>query len=135
MEFVGAHIKDVRNTDQGSLWFSSIFVLVIFTCKRSKKKKNTNVCPELDTLILIQNTVVLCIDQLTSNMFVILNSFRAALKLITTKKGAPRTALYDVCKKKQWPLPEFETTEKKSRLVIVQQQIMLYLTIQLYFVL
>ncbi|KAL8107399.1 endoribonuclease Dicer homolog 3-like [Apium graveolens] len=42
-----------------------------------------------------------------------------AIKLITTKKGAPRVALYDVCKKKQWPLPEFETTEKKSRSPIV----------------
>ncbi|KAK1367977.1 endoribonuclease Dicer-like [Heracleum sosnowskyi] len=42
-----------------------------------------------------------------------------ALKSINTKKGGPRVALYDVCKKKQWPLPEFETTEKKSRSPIV----------------
>jgi hypothetical protein len=32
------------------------------------------------------------------------------------KKGGPRTALYDLCKKVQWPMPTFDTTETKSRL-------------------
>lgn len=38
-----------------------------------------------------------------------------ALKPINKNKGGPRTALYDVCKRKQWPLPKFEPTEEKSR--------------------
>ncbi|XP_011019322.1 PREDICTED: endoribonuclease Dicer homolog 3 [Populus euphratica] len=31
------------------------------------------------------------------------------------KKGGPRSALYDLCKKVQWPMPTFDTTETKSR--------------------
>ncbi|KAL3633444.1 Dicer dimerization domain [Castilleja foliolosa] len=34
---------------------------------------------------------------------------------IEMKKGGPRTGLYAVCKKLQWPMPSFETTEQKSR--------------------
>ncbi|KAI5586099.1 hypothetical protein BDE02_06G190200 [Populus trichocarpa] len=34
------------------------------------------------------------------------------------KKGGPRTALYDLCKKVQWPMPTFDTTETKSRTAI-----------------
>ncbi|XP_063947004.1 endoribonuclease Dicer homolog 3a-like isoform X1 [Daucus carota subsp. sativus] len=37
------------------------------------------------------------------------------LESIRMTKGGPRNALYDVCKKQQWPLPKFTTTEKKSR--------------------
>ncbi|KAK9273818.1 hypothetical protein L1049_018629 [Liquidambar formosana] len=34
---------------------------------------------------------------------------------INMKKGGPRTCLYDLCKKSQWPMPEFESTEEKLR--------------------
>ncbi|GFP81473.1 endoribonuclease dicer homolog 3 [Phtheirospermum japonicum] len=34
---------------------------------------------------------------------------------IEMKKGGPRTVLYALCKKLQWPMPSFETTEQKSR--------------------
>ncbi|PRQ25534.1 putative ribonuclease III post-transcriptional gene silencing PAZ-Argonaute family [Rosa chinensis] len=34
---------------------------------------------------------------------------------IDTKKGEPRKSLFDLCKKLQWPMPAFTTTEQKSR--------------------
>ncbi|KAK6129787.1 hypothetical protein DH2020_036494 [Rehmannia glutinosa] len=34
---------------------------------------------------------------------------------IDMKKGGPRTSLYALCKKLQWPMPAFETIEQKSR--------------------
>ncbi|KAF3446126.1 hypothetical protein FNV43_RR11305 [Rhamnella rubrinervis] len=38
-----------------------------------------------------------------------------AIAAVNMKKGGPRTSLYDVCKKLQWPRPTFETVETKSR--------------------
>lgn len=37
--------------------------------------------------------------------------------LLTVKmqKGGPRTALYELCKKSQWPMPSFVSTEQKPR--------------------
>ncbi|XP_052209161.1 endoribonuclease Dicer homolog 3a isoform X2 [Diospyros lotus] len=40
------------------------------------------------------------------------------LASIDMKKGGPRTSLYSLCKKLQWPMPTFETTENKSRTLI-----------------
>ncbi|CAK9137650.1 unnamed protein product [Ilex paraguariensis] len=37
------------------------------------------------------------------------------LPSINMKKGGPRTSLYDLCKRLQWPMPTFESTEHKSR--------------------
>ncbi|CAL5419477.1 unnamed protein product [Camellia sinensis] len=37
------------------------------------------------------------------------------LSSINMKKGGPRTALYDLCKRLQWPMPTFKSTENKSR--------------------
>ncbi|XP_058760418.1 endoribonuclease Dicer homolog 3a-like [Vicia villosa] len=34
---------------------------------------------------------------------------------INMKKGGPRSLLYDLCKRKQWPLPSFDSTEYKDR--------------------
>ncbi|PIN18424.1 hypothetical protein CDL12_08924 [Handroanthus impetiginosus] len=34
------------------------------------------------------------------------------------KKGGPRTSLYALCKKLQWPMPTFNTMEQKSRTLI-----------------
>lgn len=34
---------------------------------------------------------------------------------INTQKGGPRTSLYDLCKRLQWPMPSFETTEHKLK--------------------
>ncbi|OIW14956.1 hypothetical protein TanjilG_30675 [Lupinus angustifolius] len=34
---------------------------------------------------------------------------------INMKKGGPRSALYELCKRLQWPLPEFDSTEYKDR--------------------
>ncbi|XP_047170030.1 endoribonuclease Dicer homolog 3a isoform X2 [Vigna umbellata] len=34
---------------------------------------------------------------------------------IKTKKGGPRTTLFEVCKKLQWPVPAFASTEYKDR--------------------
>ncbi|XP_057957753.1 endoribonuclease Dicer homolog 3a [Malania oleifera] len=34
---------------------------------------------------------------------------------IKMQKGGPRTSLYDLCKKQQWPLPSFKSIEHKSR--------------------
>ncbi|MED6203666.1 helicase [Stylosanthes scabra] len=34
---------------------------------------------------------------------------------INMKKGGPRTTLYELCKRLQWPLPEFDATEYKDR--------------------
>ncbi|XP_050268142.1 endoribonuclease Dicer homolog 3a isoform X1 [Quercus robur] len=34
---------------------------------------------------------------------------------INTKKGGPRTTLFELCKKVQWPMPTFNSTENKSR--------------------
>ncbi|CAK7352744.1 unnamed protein product [Dovyalis caffra] len=40
------------------------------------------------------------------------------IESISMQKGGPRTALYDLCKKVQWPMPTFDTTETKSRTAI-----------------
>ncbi|KAL7001837.1 helicase [Sarracenia purpurea var. burkii] len=37
------------------------------------------------------------------------------LSSINMKKGGPRTSLYVLCKKLQWPMPTFNPTEEKSR--------------------
>ncbi|KAK9055311.1 hypothetical protein SSX86_026393 [Deinandra increscens subsp. villosa] len=37
------------------------------------------------------------------------------LKSIDTKKGEPRTSLYELCKKMQWPVPTFNSSEQKSK--------------------
>ncbi|KAF5179568.1 Endoribonuclease dicer-like protein [Thalictrum thalictroides] len=34
---------------------------------------------------------------------------------ITKKKGGPRSTLYDLCKRMQWPMPTFNSTEQQSR--------------------
>ncbi|KAI4379952.1 hypothetical protein MLD38_006189 [Melastoma candidum] len=34
---------------------------------------------------------------------------------INMKKGGPRMSLFELCKKLQWPMPEFETSEEKSK--------------------
>jgi len=36
---------------------------------------------------------------------------------VMMKKGGPRTALYELCQKSQWPLPRFESVEQKIRWV------------------
>uniref|UniRef100_A0A3N7G640 Uncharacterized protein n=1 Tax=Populus trichocarpa TaxID=3694 RepID=A0A3N7G640_POPTR len=40
------------------------------------------------------------------------------IESINKKKGGPRTSLYDLCKKVQWTMPTFDTTETKSRTAI-----------------
>ncbi|PSS19311.1 Endoribonuclease Dicer 3a like [Actinidia chinensis var. chinensis] len=37
------------------------------------------------------------------------------LSSIDRKKGGPRTSLFDLCKRLQWPIPTFKSTELKSR--------------------
>ncbi|XP_021852349.2 endoribonuclease Dicer homolog 3 [Spinacia oleracea] len=34
---------------------------------------------------------------------------------VKAEKGGPRSSLYELCKRLQWPMPSFETTEEKSR--------------------
>ncbi|PIA43114.1 hypothetical protein AQUCO_02000511v1 [Aquilegia coerulea] len=34
---------------------------------------------------------------------------------ITKKRGGPRSTLYDLCKRMQWPMPTFNSTEQQSR--------------------
>ncbi|GLT85624.1 hypothetical protein SLE2022_038100 [Rubroshorea leprosula] len=34
---------------------------------------------------------------------------------ISTKKGGPRTCLYELCRRQQWPMPTFTTAENKYR--------------------
>ncbi|KDO73671.1 hypothetical protein CISIN_1g0003791mg, partial [Citrus sinensis] len=38
---------------------------------------------------------------------------------INMKKGGPRTSLFQLCKTMLWPMPTFETTESKSRTLLV----------------
>lgn len=40
------------------------------------------------------------------------------LKSINMNKGGPRTALYELCKKMQWPIPTFTPSEQKSRSLV-----------------
>nr|XP_043620815.1 endoribonuclease Dicer homolog 3a [Erigeron canadensis] len=40
------------------------------------------------------------------------------IKSINTKKGGPRSTLYELCKKMQWPMPTFTPSEQKSRSLI-----------------
>ncbi|KAK1429456.1 hypothetical protein QVD17_11665 [Tagetes erecta] len=40
------------------------------------------------------------------------------LKSINTKKGGPRSTLYELCKKMQWPMPILTTSEQKSKTLI-----------------
>lgn len=37
------------------------------------------------------------------------------LPSVSMKKGGPRSFLYELCKKEQWPMPTFDTAEQKSR--------------------
>ncbi|KAF8036139.1 hypothetical protein BT93_C1979 [Corymbia citriodora subsp. variegata] len=37
---------------------------------------------------------------------------------VNMKKGGPRVSLFELCKKLQWPMPAFETTEQKSKTLI-----------------
>ncbi|KAL8236785.1 hypothetical protein R6Q59_017866 [Mikania micrantha] len=39
------------------------------------------------------------------------------LKSISTKKGGPRSSLYELCRKMQWPMPILTPSEKKSRTI------------------
>lgn len=41
---------------------------------------------------------------------------------INMEKGGPRTSLYDLCRRLQWPMPTFQSTEQKSRLVYIDDQ-------------
>lgn len=41
------------------------------------------------------------------------------LKSINMKKGGPRSSLYDLCKKMQWPMPTFTPSEHKSRTLMI----------------
>lgn len=41
--------------------------------------------------------------------------FRSAISAINMKKGGPRTTLFELCKKQQWTMPTFDSTETKSR--------------------
>ncbi|KAM4130309.1 hypothetical protein ACJW30_01G091100 [Castanea mollissima] len=43
------------------------------------------------------------------------NSGTPVIATINTKKGGPRTTLFELCKKVQWPMPTFNSTENKSR--------------------
>lgn len=42
----------------------------------------------------------------------------AVIASINMKKGGPRTSLFELCKKMQWPMPTLEATENKSRLAL-----------------
>ncbi|KAF9615049.1 hypothetical protein IFM89_021620 [Coptis chinensis] len=59
----------------------------------SKKKKTT------DTTVVQDSTDV------TAPVVVTINK----------KKGGPRTSLYALCKKQQWPMPTFDSTQQQSR--------------------
>jgi len=49
-----------------------------------------------------------------------LSSVRAAVVLpLKMDKGGPRTALFRLCKRLQWPIPEFEFVEQRFRTPIV----------------
>ncbi|XP_068323627.1 endoribonuclease Dicer homolog 3a-like [Pyrus communis] len=41
-----------------------------------------------------------------------------AIAPISTRKGAARASLFELCKRMQWPMPTFKTTEHKSRTLI-----------------
>ncbi|KAK9079342.1 hypothetical protein SSX86_001013 [Deinandra increscens subsp. villosa] len=40
------------------------------------------------------------------------------LKSINTKKGGPRSSLYELCRKMQWPMPILTSSEQKSKTLI-----------------
>lgn len=41
--------------------------------------------------------------------------FGTVLSSINMKKGGPRTSLFELCKRLQWPMPTFKSAEDKSR--------------------
>ncbi|KAM3218378.1 endoribonuclease Dicer 3a [Capsicum annuum] len=41
-----------------------------------------------------------------------------AIRPINMRRGGPRMSLYDLCKKLQWPMPSFESVERKSKSLI-----------------
>ncbi|XP_056166664.1 endoribonuclease Dicer homolog 3 isoform X3 [Syzygium oleosum] len=43
------------------------------------------------------------------------DSSEPVLLTVDMKKGGPRMSLYELCRKLQWPMPKFETTEEKSK--------------------
>ncbi|XP_023522027.1 endoribonuclease Dicer homolog 3-like [Cucurbita pepo subsp. pepo] len=46
------------------------------------------------------------------------NSETPVIGPINLKKGGPRSTLFELCKKLQWPMPTFNTVENKSRVLI-----------------
>lgn len=41
------------------------------------------------------------------------------IKSINMKKGGPRSSIYELCKRLQWPMPSFESKEQRSRFPII----------------
>ena len=76
-------------------------------------------------LFVILNPFIPCYFQIQGQWVNLLSTYRLTSFWIHVTqlidqwiwKGGPRTTLYDVCKKLQWPVPAFDSREYKDRWV------------------
>ncbi|KAG0549124.1 hypothetical protein BDA96_01G228300 [Sorghum bicolor] len=86
----------------------------------SKAKQLDIVSSELQSELISLESRYDCPDVNGSLSLEGLSSVRAAVVLpLKMDKGGPRTALFRLCKRLQWPIPEFEFVEQRFRTPIV----------------
>ncbi|XP_017229455.1 endoribonuclease Dicer homolog 3 isoform X2 [Daucus carota subsp. sativus] len=83
----------------------------------SSSMDSVEACPEALSVVPSFKKQKTCDFQTTTNTSSAngVSELNILVKPINRNKGGPRIALYDVCRRTQWPLPKFETAEEKSR--------------------
>ncbi|KAG6599127.1 Endoribonuclease Dicer-like 3a, partial [Cucurbita argyrosperma subsp. sororia] len=76
----------------------------------SKKRKQNPSCVE--AAMVLSSSINCSTDACDPN------SETPVIGPINLKKGGPRSTLFELCKKLQWPMPTFNTVENKSRVLI-----------------
>ncbi|KAL7588569.1 hypothetical protein Lser_V15G38263 [Lactuca serriola] len=84
--------------------------------KKNKKNDTTllNLSPNKDTKITLFDPQPSMKEELESNSKVEI----PVIECIKMKKGGPRIALHALCKKMQWPMPDFTTSEQRSKSLV-----------------
>ncbi|XP_023744994.1 endoribonuclease Dicer homolog 3a isoform X1 [Lactuca sativa] len=82
---------------------------------KEKNKKNeitpSKISPNKDAKITLFDPQPSMEEELESNSKV---EIPAVIECINMKKGGPRIALYELCKKMQWPIPNITASEQRS---------------------
>ncbi|KAI3514031.1 hypothetical protein L1887_12347 [Cichorium endivia] len=79
--------------------------------KKSETNKS-NVSPNKDTKITLFDPESSMEEESNSNVEI------PVIKSINMKKGGPRVTLFELCKKMQWPIPNFTPSEQRSKSLV-----------------